>query len=416
MDVRRGLALLALLTAVLLVACSDPGSGPLAALHGGGGTTGDVLYVGTRDGVTALDVSVGTARFRASDGVAAPDWSTVFTTETATGGRTRVEGLDPATGAALSSYTVEAPDLVARVAARGGTVVVLGPRAPDASIPYPPGRDRTKLVVVGGEGGERAYDLRGNYEPEAFSTDLSSLFVVDYTPAAAPTEYRVRRLDLHSGRVHDVFSRDKELQEAMPGTARTQTRSPDGRRLYTLYEVDDIGTAFIHVLDLDEQWAHCIDLPKPFGRHAGGATALTVSPDGAHLFVTDRTGGAVADVDTAALAVRGEARIDARPEADRAASAIWGDTLYIGGGSRMTAVDTASLTTRREWPARQEVSAVQPSSDGAHLYVGLARRVAVLDSATGRREELITVPGDELITSLGPPGLSPERGSIQCAC
>ena len=82
----------------------------------------------------------------------------------------------------------------------------------------------------------------------------------------------------------------------------------------------------------------------------------------------------------------------------------------------MTAVDTASLTTRREWPARQEVSAVQPSSDGAHLYVGLARRVAVLDSATGRREELITVPGDEPITSLGSPGLSPERGSIQCAC
>ena len=416
MRVRGGLVLTALVSAVLLAACSDPGSGPLAALHGGGGTEGDVLYVGTDEGVTALDVSVGTARFQASRGVAAPDWSVVFTTEATSRNRTRVDGLDPATGAVVSSHTVRAPHLVARVAARDGGAVVLGPPAADAASPYPDGRERTTLVVVGGARGQRTYDLRGNYEPEAFSTDLSSLFVVDYTPAAAPTEYRVRRLDLTTGRVHDVFSRDKELQEAMPGTARTQTRSPDGGRLYTLYEVEDLGTAFIHVLDLDEQWAHCIDLPKPFGRHPGGATALTVTPDSASLYVTDRTGGAVAEVDTAELSVRRKARIDARRDADTAASAMWGDTLFVGGGSRMTAISTESLTTQREWPVDNEVSAVQPSSDGAHLYVTSGRRVAVLESVSGRREELLHVPGDAPITSLGSPGLSPDRGSIQCAC
>ena len=413
---RHALVFMALVTAVGLAGCSDLASGPLAALHGGGGTAGDVLYVGTPDGVTALDVSTATARFQAPDGVAAPDWSVVFTTRTSHRDRTRVEGLDPSTGAVRSSYAVRAPHLAARVAARGGSVVVLGPPAPDAAAAYPAGRKRTKLVVVGGEGGERAYDLQGNFEPEAFSTDLSSLFVVDYTPAAAPTEYRVRRLELDSGRVHDVFSRDKELQESMPGTARTQTRSPDGRRLYTLYEVEELGTAFIHVLDLEQEWAHCIDLPKPFGRHPGGASALTVSPDGTHLYVTDRTGGAIADVDTAELSVLRKARIEGRPEARRAASAISGDTLYVAGGSRMTAIDTTSLITRRDWPVRQEVSAVQPSSDGTSLYVGLDRRVAVLESATGQREEVIDVPGDEPITSLGSPGLSPDRGSIQCAC
>ncbi len=417
MRVRGGLVLTALVSAVLLAGCSDPGSGPLAALHGGGGTEGDVLYVGTDEGVTALDVSVGTARFQASRGVAAPDWSVVFTTTALNRGRTRVEALDPGTGASRPLYTMGVPHLVARVAARGGGAVVLGPPAPEASNPYPDGRERTKLVVVRGDGDSaRLYDLRGNYEPEAFSTDLSSLFVVDYTPAAAPTEYRVRRLDLDSGRVHDVFSRDKELQEAMPGTARTQTRSPDGGRLYTLYEVEDLGTAFIHVLDLDEQWAHCIDLPKPFGRHPGGATALTVTPDSAGLYVTDRTGGAVAEVDTAELSVRRKARIDARPDADAAASAMWGDTLFVGGGSRMTAISTENLTTQREWPVGNEVSAVQPSSDGAHLYVTSGRRVAVLESVSGRREELLHVPGDAPITSLGSPGLSPDRGSIQCAC
>src|SRR5687768_12824105 len=99
MRVRGGLVLTALVSAVLLAACSDPGSGPLAALHGAGGTAGDVLYVGTDEGVTALDVGVGTARFQASRGVAAPDWSVVFKTEATSRNRTRVDGLDPATGA-----------------------------------------------------------------------------------------------------------------------------------------------------------------------------------------------------------------------------------------------------------------------------------------------------------------------------
>src|SRR5688500_2643849 len=117
MRVRGGLVLTALVSAVLLAACSDPGSGPLAALHGGGGTEGDVLYVGTDEGVTALDVSVGTARFQASRGVAAPDWSVVFTTTALSRGRTRVEALDPGTGASRPLYTMEVPHLVARVAA-----------------------------------------------------------------------------------------------------------------------------------------------------------------------------------------------------------------------------------------------------------------------------------------------------------
>lgn len=415
MGVRRAFTFSALVTAVVFAGCSDPQSGPLAALHGGGGTAGDVLYVNTPQAVVALDVNTAAARFRAVDGVAAPDWSLVFTART-TGGGTVVEGLDPGNGAGLWSRRVQDPGLAVRLASSGGRAVVLGPAAPDAAHPYPEGRTHTKLVVARLDGSARRYDLRGNLEPEAFSTDLSSLFVVDYTPAAAPTEYRVRRLDLTSGRVHDVFSRDKELQESMPGTARTQTRSPDGRRLYTLYEVEDLGTAFIHVLDLDEEWAHCVDLPEAFGKHPGGASALTVSPDGAHLYVTDRTGGALADVDTQALAVRRKTRIDARPEATRAASAIWGGTLYLGGGARMTAIDTNDLAATGEWKAPGDVSAVQPSSDGKYLYVGLEKRVAVLLAASGTREELLDVPGDHSITSLGSPGLSPERGSIQCAC
>src|SRR5206468_3501415 len=79
---------------------------------------------------------------------------------------------------------------------------------------YPGGRADTDIVVAGrGSASTFRHHLPGNLVPEAFSTDGRALFVIQYSPPLAPDRYRVRRLDVQSGRLDDVASPDKDLQE-----------------------------------------------------------------------------------------------------------------------------------------------------------------------------------------------------------
>ena len=80
----------------------------------------------------------------------------------------------------------------------------------------PEGRATTSLTVVSTDTGDmRDYPLAGNFEPEAFATSGSSLFVIEYLPPMAPDRYRVRKLDLETGEVGAVYSVDGHLQESM---------------------------------------------------------------------------------------------------------------------------------------------------------------------------------------------------------
>src|SRR5207247_11381997 len=118
-----------------------------------------------------------------------------------------------------------------------------------------------------------SFDLTWNYEPEAFSTDGSTLFMIQYLPPTAPEAYRVTSLDLAKGVVSPVFGRYKEPTERMPGVRLEQILSPDGSKLYTLYtsqpsayETRYGGNAaastpvtFVHILNLKEHWAYCLE-------------------------------------------------------------------------------------------------------------------------------------------------------------
>jgi len=186
--------------------------------------------------------------------------------------------------------------------------------------------DRSLITVVDRTDGApvtREYELPGLVEPEAFSTDGSVLYVIDHQVAASPGAYRVRPLDLATGRLETALGPNKvPLEEDMNGIGRQQVWSPDGTRLYTLYirqtdhyhEAEQAGPAsrfgggagtdgFVHVLDLDEEWAFCLDLPPEFGRGDLETTALAVSPDGKTVAVADATAGQVAFASTEDLTV-----------------------------------------------------------------------------------------------------------------
>ena len=101
------------------------------------------------------------------------------------------------------------------------------------------------------------------------------------------------------------------LGEDMSGTARQQAYAASGRQLYTLYAQPrdaDLAAApnvasesFVHVLDLAENWAYCVDLPESFGRGSARSAGITLDPDGASLYVADTRAGKLAVLDTGAL-------------------------------------------------------------------------------------------------------------------
>ena len=401
------LALAALMLPLAACGETDP---PSAAIE-------DIVFLRSGSGVAVMQVTGGEAGpLYSGEAVPTSDWSTVVKAETMGSVGTRLVGVDPATRDERWSMDVRG-DLGVTVVSHDGALAALSPLN---QLHYSGGRARTRLTVANGPSGElQSFDLAGNFEPEAFSTDHSSLFVISFTPARNPTKYQVRRLDLASGKVKDVFTPDGELQGTMGGASRVQTANPDGTRLYTLYTVaggkNGTDRAFIHVLDLEQQWAHCIDLPPEFVPSAGRATAITSAPDGSSVFVANTVTGALAELDPVGLAVARVTNID-MPFGRTASSAVAdASTLYLATGAEAIAVDTGSLSRKELWTFDEKIRGLQVTVDGKRLYLGLSDYVAQLDVATGEIET-IAPSGIGRIRRFGPALEQVNIGQFVCAC
>jgi DNA-binding beta-propeller fold protein YncE len=302
-----------------------------------------------------------------------------------------------------------------------GSLVALSPLN---ERPYLRGRAHTRLVIAGSGAPEpRSYELSGNFEPEAFSVDGKSLFVVSYLPPRKPTNYQVRRLDLVTGKVTGVYTPDAHLQRSMGGTARIQAASPDGTRLYTLYTLagdkDSEPRAFVHVLSLDELWAHCIELPKGFETSDEESAAITVSPDGSHAYLADSITEAMVEIDAKKLEVARTGTVDLDPGGGTHLAASPDNTLYAASGVDAIAIDLGTFSEENAWQMFSTISGLQIGNDPRQLFVGVRDRIVVLDVDTGIRVESIDPAGVKRIDGFGPvlnsiPGETEEY--FTCAC
>jgi hypothetical protein len=382
------------------------------------------VFVGTATELIAVDARSGAIRFRAPGAVASPDWSRLWrATVDHTG--TSITAVDIDTGVAEASVAVPGIALDVRVVSSDGRQAALAPAGtvihwPQIAAPRP----TTTLAIATMAGAEAPltvdrFELAGNYEPEAFFAD-GSLAVVEFVPPDAPMAYSIRRFDPSSGTVVDIPS---DEDEAMAGKARTHAYSPDGTRLYTFYTVGEGSSqphSFIHVLDLEDPSAHCVDLPAPFGSSgASDAVGLALSADGESLFVADPLAGAVAEIDTATLTVGRTGDIGVHEYLGPVSTAMSAGTVYLGSGNTVTAIDTSTLQAAGSWTILGAISALgaAPEEDGS-LLLGLADRVTVVDSRTGQELWVLTRTGVEPVTFLGP--ASPPMPSIltyyECAC
>jgi hypothetical protein len=194
--------------------------------------------------------------------------------------------LDPDTGDTIASWPLPSGTLSISAVSPGGNWVALTDRRPGYGAPQ--GRNATELVVFDRASGTETHrlELTGDLQPEAFSVDGQFVFALDYRG----DHYRVQTIDLSNGERYDTSSRDKTVErEDMHGTSVRGVLSADRTLLATLYRNpgDAHEPAFVHILDLQNGWAYCADLPPPFGTGPEGSDHIELTPAGTVIVTTE---------------------------------------------------------------------------------------------------------------------------------
>jgi hypothetical protein len=409
--------------AMFAAACTGETSAPERDGAADGAVAPDTLLLGTASGPLVVNVPAGSIVFDQPGAVASLGGSWVLSA-TASSDSTALRTVDEATGEIVSTTRVPGT-LDPRIVSESGRAVAMMeplPKGWEPGVPLP--RARTMIVVADptGQRATQTFDLRGNYEPEAFSTDDGSLFMIQHLPAEAPTVYRVTLLDLQRGKVRPVFGPYKGPPERMPGTRLEQLLAPDAQQLYTLYTssrpgyaphgapvADNAAVSFVHVLSLAEGWAHCVGLPESMWDRPAAEQAMATTPDGSYLYVIDAGRGLVAAMHTESLRVRtAPLSLPVDGEITRTVARISpdGSTLFVATagdhGSTVTAVDAGTFDLMESWRLDGNLTGLGLSADGARLYVALDDRIAVVDATTGAELAAVPVAASDPIMQVTP--------------
>ncbi len=390
-----------------------------------------ILVVDEDGAVSLLDPETGESLYEVSGATPTPDRSALLTTES-TAGKTLLQSRDPVTGAVTGTTTLDGDLTVRTVSPKGGAVALMpGPKG--VGLYEAGSRERTLLTVSYlDDRAPRTYDLPGNVEPEMFSSDEDGLFVLQFEPPLDPTGYAVRRLDLATGEVKDTDSPQVELNPRMRGRARAQVLDPQGTFLFTLYTVPNDGQpvydaeadedspryAFVHAINLDEEWSFCIFLPPPMGTVDEAAVGLGLTPDGSELVVADAGSATVARIDTAELEVTRTASIeDLRANSQKASVALTDDgTLYLTAGATIFEMDLATLQVSAAWTVDSAITGLGLSASGRELRVANRGVITLVDRATRRETGVLQAPGRGNVSLLGPPRGTVTEFPLECAC
>jgi hypothetical protein len=182
---------------------------------------------------------------------------------------------------------------------RDGRTLVLSSWTPQ---PSPGVVTRFAVVSTANLGPRKVVTLRGSFSFDALSPDGSTLYVIEYLSSPDPIRYRVRAVDLASGRLDPGQIVDKrEPDEQMNGQPVSRAWSGDGGWAFTLYSRN--GEApFVHGLDTRNRAARCIDLPWRVAPETVWTVRLGLSPDGRRIVVRQK-GRRLAVIDLQTFAV-----------------------------------------------------------------------------------------------------------------
>jgi hypothetical protein len=241
-----------------------------------------------------------------ADGVVSPDHTIRFVT-LATPKSTVVAAIRVRTGRVARSNVLRGFYGVPIVAwdnstggvSADGRTLVLGSYGP---LPGDAGVTRFAVIDTKTLRKSRLLALRGSWAYDAISPDGSRMFLIEYLAAGQNPHYRVRSLDVRTGRLDAEAIVDRREDEVlMRGQPVTRVASSDGRWAYTLYARPKHGP-FVHALDTVRGEAYCVDLPARLRQLEQMALRLRMRADGA-LEVRSRH-ARIAFVDTKTLELR----------------------------------------------------------------------------------------------------------------
>jgi len=109
---------------------------------------------------------------------------------------------------------------------------------------------------------------------------------------------------------------------------------------------------FVHVLDLDEEWAFCLELPPEFGRGDLETTALAISPDGKTVAVADATAGQVAFASTEDLTVTRTEPLPDLSISDELQIGMTTDQIVLGFDNQLLWFDQETMSSLSPAPQR----------------------------------------------------------------
>jgi len=183
-----------------------------------------------------------------------------------------------------------------------GTTLVVAGYGP---LPGQPGTTRFTALATKTFRKIRTIELPGAWSFDAISPDAARLYLVEHVSAGASPSYRVRVLDLASGRLRPRAVVDRLASKVtMGGQPATRATSSEGRWEYTLY-ARSAGVPFIHALDTARMLAYCIDLPLTLDPQAQMELRLRLRDRGRELVVR-QAGEPVATMSTESFVARAE--------------------------------------------------------------------------------------------------------------
>ena len=391
---------------------------------------GALFTTGDDGSVSLFDTDTGEWVYQVPDAALAHDRSTLFQAA-AVDDETVLTAFDPATAEEMQAQRIPGELQIRVVSPQGDAVALMAPRT-NTGLYVPEARDTTDVYVARTDGTTwRRYALEGNYEPEAFSVNTETLFLLKFLPADNPDHYEVHRLDLETGAVINEYTPEVGLDTWMKGHARTQVTAPDGRFLYTLYSLDPGEDpikdpaladspnyhAFIHVISLEEEWSFCIFLPMPFGQQSVDSIGLAVSPDGNVLAALDKRSGVLIEIDTAKLEISRRSVIGQYPDAKGVVPMAMdsADFIYVAEGPTVISLEPTGRNFAASMTAEGTVRSMNLSDNGQFLRVAVPDRIHVIKVSTGEEVGNLLLPDAANQVILGP-ATKTKFEVFTCAC
>lgn len=332
------------------------------------------------------------------------------------GDSTTVRWLATADGAERAAVTVPGWFVPAAMDVPGDFVALVPPAGGHVGETIAPARDETEIVVVDTSGERFRTTLSGNFLPEAFgnwfepgSSLPGSLFVLEYLPAGAPTQYRVRTLALGDGRLGlplNLRDKTKTVDQQMAGISRSALLAADSGLLFTLYRGHhDEGHgsyAFVHALGLgDGVW--CLVVPPTMELEARSG-ALGLDPTGRRLLLVSGNGTiAEIEIDAVSDLTRSpdfsEPRdlgvtTDGTPALVAAGAHVW-----VGLGPELLQLDAGTLDVTARTTLAMPVEALAVDAAGSLLVAGADRLLTIgVDLAV--QADVALAPGDAPIARI----------------